>query len=168
MKFVTLENILFILRSSEDYHGNFLEILVFLDYIEHFEAVFTREIEIQQNHVGPGMGFFFQKEIQSFLAVSSHRKGVSDFALLQGFPGKPHVSRVILHEKNFNQFTSGDHGDSPLSEGFSGAPRRVKEKVAPFDSSEDTQIRPPWRSTMRLQRASPRPVPGYSSEWFSL
>jgi len=36
----------------------------------------------------------------------------------------------------------------------------VKEKVDPFPGVESTQMRPPWRSTMRLQSARPMPVPG--------
>ena len=39
----------------------------------------------------------------------------------------------------------------------------VKYTVVPAPGVETNQIRPPWASTMRLQIASPRPVPGYSA-----
>src|SRR2546422_9974014 len=42
---------------------------------------------------------------------------------------------------------------------------RVKKKVAPLPGSDSTQIRPPWRSTIFLQIASPMPVPEYSRRW---
>ena len=38
----------------------------------------------------------------------------------------------------------------------------VKKNVEPFAGSDSTQIRPPWRSTIFLQFASPIPVPGLS------
>jgi hypothetical protein len=38
----------------------------------------------------------------------------------------------------------------------------VKRKVAPPPGAGSTQMRPPWRSTMVAQSASPRPVPGMS------
>ena len=35
----------------------------------------------------------------------------------------------------------------------------VKRNVEPFPSADSTHIRPPWRSTIRLQIARPTPVP---------
>ena len=35
----------------------------------------------------------------------------------------------------------------------------VKINVEPFPSADSTHIRPPWRSTIRLQIARPTPVP---------
>ncbi len=39
----------------------------------------------------------------------------------------------------------------------------VKLKRVPRPGAESSQIRPPWPSTISLQIARPRPVPGYSS-----
>ena len=40
---------------------------------------------------------------------------------------------------------------------------RVKKNVEPLSGSDSIQIRPPWRSTIFRQIASPIPVPEYSS-----
>lgn len=40
----------------------------------------------------------------------------------------------------------------------------VKQNVAPLPGCDSVQMRPPWRSTILLQMASPMPVPGCSSQ----
>jgi len=56
--------------------------------------------------------------------------------------------------------------DSPLPKPSAAeasfAAAMVKQKVDPAPSSDSTQIVPPWPSTIFLQTAKPRPVPGIS------
>ena len=81
------------------------------------------------------------------------------------------VARVIRSAEKISgqpiPLCSDNHRDKELCYAKSGvssdsmdSPGSVKKKVEPFPTSDSTQIRPPYRSTIFRHVAKPIPVPG--------
>src|SRR5690606_35205593 len=99
------------------------------------------------------------------LAVLDDVELVQHLRALQAFRGQARVGGIVLDQKNDDRFESllrhvrsSSVRDVAAARGASAI---VKWKVVPAPGIESTQMRPPWFSTMRLQTASPMPVPGY-------
>src|SRR4029079_1261765 len=73
-------------------------------------------------------------------------------ALTQRSPPERQLPGVVL-----------DHEDLVLDHHWTEGAGSVNEKVLPCPSSLSTQMRPPWSSTRRFDRANPRPVPSRCS-----
>src|SRR5665213_2408183 len=98
-----------------------------------------------------------KKGLQGLFPVPNHMKLRLQLGSLEAFANQSDVSGRIFYDQDFNVVLFRyDHFQSFLF-------GKVKKKVAPELGWDSTQIRPPCRSTMRLQIASPIPVPEYSS-----
>ena len=84
-------------------------------------------------------------------------------------PNQVRLCRAVFHQQNPDRTPGGvgalgrHEGSASSLPGAGTCLGIVKKNVAPSPGVECTQISPPWRSTIRLHRARPTPVPGYSS-----
>ena len=86
-------------------------------------------------------------------------------SVTKAFPNQTSIPRVVLKmdsRLNTSGMTTGEqeHGGRVHPPHVTRGVLTVKKKVDPFPGSESTQIVPLCCSTIRLQMASPIPVPG--------
>src|ERR1043166_4234879 len=99
---------------------------------------------------------------KGLFAVCRHAEIDADRASFQSLAGQLHIAGVVFRQQHLERL----FGDSsthllPFARALARA-GTVKKNVEPSPGCDSTQIRPPRRSTILLQMASPIPVPGYS------
>src|SRR5687768_3771424 len=147
------------LGGGEHHHRVALQVAVGLDLLEHLAPVLLRQVEVEQDDVGPRHVLVLALLAQELHRLDPVLDGVQvavHLAFAQRFLGQAHVARVVLDQQDLDRPVSLDHQLTPFGLGS------VNRKLDPSPGRDSTQIVPPWRSTTFLQIARPMPVPGYS------
>ena len=87
---VAPQDVLFGAGIGDDNHRDAFEVIVIFDFGEDFAAVFSRQIEVEEDDVRPrgiGPGSLAPEEFHSVDAVFYDVEAVGDFGLVQGFEG---------------------------------------------------------------------------------
>src|SRR5215218_2853781 len=142
-------------RRREHDHRRRPQLGVAADLLEHLEPVLLREVEVEQDEVGPRRArvlALVAQERERLLAVRHRRQLDGHVGLAQRLARQAHVAGVVLDQQD----RVGAHASS-LAAGS------VKLNRLPPSGRDSAQIVPPWRSTTFFAIARPMPVPGYSS-----
>src|SRR5712692_10871806 len=154
------------LGGGQDDDGNPPEILVALDLCQDVTAVLARQVEVEQDEIGPdGAGErVLSPEVSERLdAIGHDMQPVADPGLCQRLLHEPRLTWIVLDEEDVAPLSQHLHAASCCAP-IAGS---VNLNVDPFRGSDSTQIRPPCCSTIFLQMANPIPVPSYSSRLWS-
>src|SRR5262249_30843715 len=118
-----------------------------LDLARGGVAIHDRQLDIHQNEIGPLLCDCRQRLLAVF--------GLRDFVVGRGkhIADDLPIIRLVLDHQN-----ALAHAASTSRSTTTGS---VKANVEPWPGCDSTQIRPPCISMMRLEMASPKPVPPF-------
>src|SRR5215471_8474873 len=118
-----------------------------LDFASGCVAVDDRQLDVHQNQIGPLLCDSLQRLLPVF--------GLGDLIIGRGqhIADDLTIIRLVLHHQN-----ALAHVGSTCRSTMTGS---VKVNVEPSPGCDSTQIRPPCISIMRLEMASPKPVPPF-------
>ena len=106
VELVDLQDVLLGAGSGQHHDGDRPQLLIRLDFREHFAAVFARQIQIQQDHVRPrrgGVRPLAAQELHRLDAVIHDGQVIEDLAFLQGLDGQVGVAGAVFHQQDFNR-----------------------------------------------------------------
>ena len=83
--------------------------LVGLDLLEQLPAVVFRQVQVEQDQVGPRCALVctaLVEEVQPFLAIVGDVKVVVDLVVLERFPGDELVAGIVLDQEDVDGSSS--------------------------------------------------------------
>src|SRR2546421_2284655 len=178
MQLVAAQDVLVELRRGEQARRDVPERLVVLDLFEDLPAVPPRQVEVEQDQVGPDR--VRERSLQAQVGqrldtVVDHPQRVVDQVLLERLPRHEDVAGIVLDEQHLDRSdlrgrvshgtvssagataATGSAGAGDTGVGSAG---RVKRIVVPWATDVSSQMRPPWYSMIFFAMARPIPVPG--------
>src|SRR6185369_10334375 len=172
MQLVAAQNVLLRRRRGEHDDRNVAQIRIGLDLLEQLSAVVLRQIQIEQDQVGPASIFeraSSVEKVKALLAIVGDVQSVLDLVVFERFPCDQLITRVVFYQKHV------DHSAFPTIRSHSDAPSRravrsgsgsaadsvgkVKRNRVPSVFEVSIQMAPPWCSMIFLHSANPIPVP---------
>ena len=106
MQLVAAQDVLLGRRGGQHDDRDVAQVRVGLDLLQQLPAVVLRQVQVEQDQVGPrGVleGAALVEEVQALLAVVGDVQVVLDLVVLEGFPGDQLVARVVLDEQDVDR-----------------------------------------------------------------
>jgi hypothetical protein len=85
-----------------------LEHRILFDFLKYFPSVFSRQIQIKQDQIGPAPALYLvvPKKRHRFDSVPGDVQTVVDLRVLERLDGESDVSRIVFHEQDVDGASS--------------------------------------------------------------